>query len=178
MRQHLENVIAAAVRTRDNGLKLLEGISPERAALKPRFETAGGLVIIDTNHPSFICGHLGLYGARMFTFVGKDPGSVAAPAGWDALYKAGVQCEDDPKGTIYPAWDKVRAQLVSSLNATIEMFGTLDDSVLLRPMPDEKARSFFPTIGLALNFMTTTHVSIHMGQLSAWRRCFGMPAVT
>ncbi|MFA6044937.1 MAG: hypothetical protein WC718_08135, partial [Phycisphaerales bacterium] len=136
----------------------------------------GGLVIIDTNHPTFICGHLSLYAARIHSFVGKDPAPVAAPAGWDSLFKAGVNCEDDPKHSIYPAWDPVRTQLISSTDATIKMLGSLDDSVLLRPMTDEKAKAFFPTVGVAVSFMLTTHVAVHMGQLSAWRRCFGMPA--
>ncbi|MFA6045803.1 MAG: hypothetical protein WC718_12540, partial [Phycisphaerales bacterium] len=82
MTTHLENVITAASRTRDRAVVLFEGITPEKACLKPRFETVGGLVIIDTNHPTFICGHLSLYAARIHSFVGKDPAPVAAPAGW------------------------------------------------------------------------------------------------
>lgn len=178
MTTHLENLITAANRTRDMAVVLFGGITPEKACLKPRFETAGGLVIVDTNHPTFICGHLSLYAARLHMFVGKDSASVAAPNGWDAIFKAGVNCEDDPKHTIYPAWDVVRDKFVSSTAATIKMLATLDDSVLLRPMTDEKAKAFFPTVGVALSFMLTTHIAVHMGQLSAWRRCFGLPAAT
>lgn len=178
MRQHIENLVAAVSRTRDYSNRLLVGIPPEKAALKPRFESNAGVVIVDTNHANFVCGHLGLYAARIHTFLGKDPSGVAAPEGWDLLYKAGVPCEDDPKHTIYPAWDKVVDQFVRSTDATIQMLGTLHDDALTQPMTDEKARQFFPVVGMAVSFMLTSHICMHMGQLSAWRRCFGLPAAT
>ena len=34
----------------------------------------------------------------------------------------------------------------------------------------------FPTVGAAINFYLTGHVMMHAGQISAWRRCMGMPA--
>src|SRR4051812_16778783 len=102
MGQHLDLVLQGAKRSRAFADKLLAGIKPEQAASKPRFETKAGLTIVDTNHPVFVFGHLSLYPARIMKFGGLDGSAVAAPAGWEDLFKAGVLCHDDPEGKIYP----------------------------------------------------------------------------
>jgi hypothetical protein len=36
----------------------------------------------------------------------------------------------------------------------------------------------WPCIGAAFNFLLSGHVMVHMGQVSAWRRCMGLPAAS
>jgi hypothetical protein len=50
--------------------------------------------------------------------------------------------------------------------------------MLLAQHPDEKARVNWPCIGAAFNFLLSGHVMVHMGQVSAWRRCMGLPAAS
>jgi uncharacterized damage-inducible protein DinB len=48
--------------------------------------------------------------------------------------------------------------------------------VLAQPAP-EKIRARFPTVGVLLIGMMTSHEASHNGQLSAWRRAMGLPPV-
>jgi hypothetical protein len=155
---------------------LANGITPQIAARKPTFETATGLKVIDTNHATFIFGHLGLYPTRIFTLAGLDTAPVAAPAAWSDLFKAGVQCQDDPKGTIYPAWDQVLAHYKKSYETAIARIASMDESFFARENPDPKARERFPTIGKITNFLLNNHPMSHLGQVSTWRRCMGLPS--
>jgi hypothetical protein len=172
MGQFMELVLAPARRSRGYADRLLVGITPERAARKPR--TDGG--VIDTNHPAFVFGHLGLYPARMMRVIGLDPAPVTAPPEWEPLFKAGAPCQDDPACAIYPKFDMITRHFTSASDTTMNALASLDDSVLLRPTPDERLRVSFPTAGSALNFLLGAHVMMHLGQVSVWRRCFGLPA--
>ena len=47
---------------------------------------------------------------------------------------------------------------------------------LLPPNPTAgRARELFPTIGAVVAFYLAGHVLNHLGQLSTWRRCIGLP---
>src|SRR5262249_30647567 len=109
MGQYLSMMVGGARRARLYTEKLLAGIKPDQAARKPHFKTPTSPQVVDTNHPVFVFGHLGLYPARIAKFVGIDGSAWAAPAGWEDLFKAGVPCHDDPEGKIYPSLDAVMA---------------------------------------------------------------------
>jgi folate-binding protein YgfZ len=64
----------------------------------------------------------------------------------------------------------------SAQDAACAYVRTLDDAVFARENPNEKVRSRFPTVGTAIAFMLTSHVMMHFGQVSAWRRCYGLPS--
>lgn len=151
---------------------LLKGIDPKIAARKPRF----GATIVDTNHPIFVFGHLAIYPARVFAVTGADSKSVDVPTTWTDLFKAGVACQDDPEGTIYPSLEAVASQFMKGYKAVAEHLRSVPDSVLATPNPNEQQRGRFPTIGTILSFYTLGHVMMHLGQVSAWRRCYGLPS--
>jgi hypothetical protein len=152
------------------------GIKSDQAARKPHFEGGGAPQVVDTNHPTFCFGHLAIYPAKMLPLVGADPASVAVPAGWDDLFRAGVPCQDDPNGVIYPKFEVVTAAFLKNMDAVFSALATVDDKVLTTPTANERYREYFPTTGMALNFLLNNHVMVHLGQVSAWRRCFGLPS--
>lgn len=176
MGQILEQLVAAAKRGRGLSEKMLVGVTPQTFARKPRFETSAGTKVIDCNHPAFVYGHLSLYPARFFALTELDPSPVAPPTEFPDLFKAGVECKDDPEGRIYPAMDTITQAFFRSHDAAFERLAKLDDSVLQKTTPDERYRPSFPTVGIALTFMMTGHIMMHMGQVSTWRRCFGLPS--
>lgn len=176
MGQVFEQLIVAARRGRGLAEKMLVGVTPQTFARKPRFETTAGTKIIDCNHPAFVYGHLSLYPARLLTLAGLDPAPVAAPAEFTDLFKAGVECKDDPEGTIYPSMDTITRTFYRGHDEAFDRIAVLDDAVLQHPTPDERYRQHFPTVGVALTFMLTSHFMLHMGQVSTWRRCFGLPS--
>jgi hypothetical protein len=176
MGQYLNMMIDASKRGRGYAEKLMVGIKPEQAARKPHFETSGAPVVVDTNHPTFCFGHLATYPAKMLALVGADPALAPVPQGWDDLFRAGVPCQDDPSGTIYPKFDVVTAAFIKNMDAAWAALATVDDKVLTTPTPNERYREFFPLTGMAVNFLLNNHMMVHAGQVSAWRRCFGLPS--
>lgn len=155
---------------------LLAGIEPAMFARKPRFDGPGGPKVVDTNHPAFVYGHLSLYPARLCTLVGADPRPVEPPAEWTELFKAGAACRDDEAGTIYPPMGAITEQFLRSTEGASEVVRGLSDEVLAQDNPHVQFRDRFPTVGVLVSFYLSGHVMMHMGQVSAWRRCVGLPS--
>lgn len=149
---------------------LLKDVRPADFGRKPNF--AGK--VIDTNHPAFVWGHLGLYPTRVISLTGGDGKAIEALAGWNDLFKAGAECRDDAAGTIYPAMDALVAQFNRAHDAAVAHVRTVPDEVLAQPNPNEQSRDRFPTVGALCGFLLSGHVMVHAGQISAWRRCMGL----
>lgn len=153
---------------------LIKGIDQTMAARRP--QNAKG-ERYDTNHATFVFGHLGLYHVRIAEMLGFPViDGMRAPEGWDVLFKAGVACQDDPQGTIYPSWDLVREHYFRSAHLAIETIVLAHDAQLTAPCPNESWRDRFPYAGSALNFLLMGHPMMHLGQVSAWRRAMGLPS--
>lgn len=171
-----EILIVPATRTFAYGERLLAGITPEIAARKPQGFRDGKPSTIDTNHPLFVFGHLAIYPQRLWTLRGLDPGDLAPSAAWMDLFKAGAPCHDDPAGTIYPKWDEVVSRYRRGYQHVLETLPTIPDEVFLREHPDPAMRATFARMGQAWAFIFCSHPMMHFGQVSAWRRCFGLSA--
>ncbi|MBX3359063.1 MAG: DinB family protein [Phycisphaeraceae bacterium] len=154
--------------------KLLAGITPEMFARQP---SPGG-ALVTTNHPAFVYGHLSLYPARLMTMIGRDADRVPHPARFEELFKAGAECRDDPEGKIYPDMESITSHFMRGTRKAIEAIPSVDPALFAQPNPAEgRARELFPTIGAAANFVLGAHVMMHLGQVSAWRRCMGLAGV-
>ena len=164
--------IVAACMARQRGLaeKMLKDIRPEQFAI---LASPGG-VQVESNHPAFVYAHLGLYPARVLTFMGQDVSKLQAPAGLE-LCKAGEPCKHDPEGTIYPKMSVIVDHFFKSHDLVMNLLPGIDDSVFSQDMQDERARQYFPKVGMGVTFMMTSHIMNHLGQVSAWRRMMGLP---
>ncbi len=139
-----------------------------------QFPTFGGKVI-QTNHPAFVFGHLAMYPHRVLEMFGKPKGVTTPPEGWEAMFKAGVECKDDPTGTIYPPMEKIVSFHKAAYDAAIAAVAEASDEQLMKPNPAEgRMKEMFPTVGAVCNFILAAHPMSHYGQVSAWRRCFGL----
>ncbi len=153
--------------------RLLKDVRPNQFA---RFARPGG-VMIASNHPAFILGHLSLYPRRVLELLGQAAGAAVVPAEFDALFKAGVECRDDADGRLYPAMEKLTSLYFSAYRAANDAARGAGDEAYDRPNPAEgRMRELFPTLGPAINFYLVGHVQSHLGQFSAWRRMMGMGA--
>lgn len=170
----IDMLLPAAKRIRGYAEKLTQGIADPAARRKPMGANAQA---IDTNHPLFVYGHLGVYPSRVIELTGGDAAQVKASEAWVTLFKAGAPCVDDREGTIYPSWDDVRAHFFRATDAAIEHLARVDDALLFAHTPDPKTRESFPTVGALATFLLSAHPMVHLGQVSAWRRCMGMPGV-
>jgi hypothetical protein len=154
---------------------MLKDIKPAHFARKPSFDCTGGPKVIDTNHPAFVYGHLSIYPARLLQILGADSASLQNPPGYEDLFSAGKECRDDPDGTIYPSMESITGHFFTGHRAALAAIEGVGDDRFAAPNPREgRIREMFPTVGGMANFMLATHVMMHLGQISAWRRCMGL----
>ncbi|MBX3401835.1 MAG: DinB family protein [Phycisphaeraceae bacterium] len=150
---------------------LLKDIRPADFA---RFPAPGGKPV-HTNHPAFVYGHLAMYPQRVLEMLGQPKGLTATPADWDGLFKAGVECKDDPNGTSYPTMEKLVSFHRAAYEAALAAVSSASDAQLSAPNPGEgRMKEMFPTVGAVCNFIVAAHPMSHYGQVSAWRRCMGL----
>lgn len=151
--------------------RLLAGIPENRFA---RLSAFGG-TSIQSNHPAFIVGHLGLYPVKVLELLGSDGASAKPPAGFSELFSDKATCVDDPDSTIYPSADALVPFFEDSHAQAIEALRNATDEQLSADNPvDTPMRTVCPKLGSLLAFYMTGHVMIHLGQLSAWRRMEGL----
>jgi hypothetical protein len=151
--------------------RLLKGIPAERFA---RLATVGD-EIVQSNHPAFIFGHLGLYPCRIVAELGHDAATIVPTEAYLKLFDHNAKCVDDSEGTIYPAMEEIVERFFTAHRMALDVLLTADDSLFKRVNPNEAMRGKFATIGSMHGFYVGGHIMIHMGQLSAWRRMIGLP---
>jgi len=150
---------------------LLKDVTPATFA---RFASPGGKVV-QSNHPAFVYGHLAMYPHRVMDMLGLPKGATAVPEGWEGLFKAGVECRDDPSGTIYPKMETIVAFYTAAYAAAMKAIAEASDEQLTAPNPAEgRMKEMFPTVGAVCNFIVASHQMSHFGQVSAWRRFMGL----
>jgi len=150
--------------------KLLTGIHADQFG---RLAAPGGMVI-QSNHPAWVYGHLAIYPTRVLTLLGGAADAAAAPASFTDLFKDGTKCLDDVSSTIYPRMNEITAAFFKGHEILAKHVAELPDDALLLVHPDEARRVNFPTLGAHVNFMLNDHIALHLGQVSAWRRMMGL----
>ncbi len=169
-------ILTMSERTAGLAAGLAEGIDPKQAALMPTIDGK----VIHCNHPTFIFGHLSIYPQMILGALGLETGDAKTPDSYRELFQKGVECQNDPDNTLYPAFDEVFGRFQKAHNAVREKLARLDDEAIARPISGdgyEKAAEFFGTSDAMALFMLHDHYMFHLGQLSTWRRCFGLGSV-
>jgi hypothetical protein len=78
----------------------------------------------------------------------------------------------------YPAKGALLDALTDAVNRVSARLTALGTEGLAAPLPDERYRALFPTVGHAVIHILLAHTAVHVGQVSAWRRAAGYPALT
>ncbi len=140
---------------------LLEGIDDQKRAYQPK----PGM-----NHPAWIVGHL----VSTMDFAAKMAGTeYKVPGGWDKLFGMNSTPVDD--AAKYPDLAVLLAELDKAVEVLAPALDRIGADTLAAEMPDEGFRKLMPTVGDGLTFILNGHITMHLGQLSAWRRACGMP---
>ncbi len=151
--------------------RLLKDVPVERFS---RFAAPGG-VVVTSNHPAFIYGHLSLYAPKILIQIGNP--APAFPEGFELAFSKDAVCRDDPDGDLYPAMDDVIAFFQEGYRMVTGALRSAPNDVFERFNPAEgRMRELFPTIGSVQVFYCGGHMMMHLGQMSAWRRMEGLPA--
>jgi hypothetical protein len=159
-----EMVIAVYTLGLNYAQKLVADIADEQMCAQP----VPGQVL---NHAVFLLGHLIWAEDSALGLLGQKP--VLGPE-WRDMFSMGKTPGADrsqypAKETLVKTLEEVHHRLVAAyLEATAE--------TLAQAAP-ERMRARFDTIGTAALGLMTSHRSLHLGQLSAWRRAMGLPGV-
>lgn len=143
-------------------LRLIGDLTSEQMTRQP-----GG----QANHPAWLLSHLVAYHTPILDMLeGKD-------AVYPGDHKFGKKSKpvDDP--SVYPDKTQLTAEFRDGHARIEQALQNVDDTTLQRAMPMEGLKDRFPTVGSSLGYLMLYHESMHLGQLSAWRRVQGLPAV-
>lgn len=122
------------------------------------------------NHPAWILGHL-IYSAD--SAIGAAGGDKTLSDEFIKKYAGGSKLTN-----IRADYPSTKEELLNDLDArfakAIELAANASEEVLARPTPSPRLRPTLPTMRDLLPFLFTVHFSLHLGQLSAWRRTMGL----
>jgi hypothetical protein len=161
------------------GLRLADALFRDvDASLFARLPHGENGAPVPCNHPAFVFGHLSLYPTYMLQKLDIPLESAGIPEGFDALFAAGADCRDDPEGTIYPPKERVQGHFQQAHETLLQALPELDDEALDAPNPNQdlRERLGLQTVGELVHFQLAGHMMFHLGQVSTWRRCMGLPS--
>ncbi|MEZ6059450.1 MAG: DinB family protein [Planctomycetaceae bacterium] len=125
------------------------------------------------NHPAWIVGHVALAADLGAQLLGED---MATDEAWMAMFGPGSTPVDDRSK--YPSKADLLAMVTRTYDRLLDLLEAADpETTLLQPNQTPFFPDQFPTTGDLLTHLMTTHAMLHLGQLSAWRRCAGLNSV-
>jgi uncharacterized damage-inducible protein DinB len=160
----LEAFIATITHTRNATLKLVADLTDDQMTLQPAPKT---------NHPAWVLGHLLMVEGNFLALLGGT--APALDANWKDIYGGGSTPSADK--SLYKPKQFYLDHLAAIRTQIIERLKNVKPEQLAQQHPDPTRRERFPTIGHTVFMYGTWHEGYHAGQLSAWRRVQGLPAV-
>ena len=125
------------------------------------------------NHPAWVIGHL-TYSCQV---LGGMLGLTAwLPAGWEGRFGTGSVPTPDPSAR--PPKAELLAALADGRARVSDRLAGLGDAGMGAPLPDERYRAVFPTVGHVVVHILAGHTAVHVGQVSVWRRAAGYPPLS
>lgn len=168
MSRSLGNIIADSLQlSMGYAERLLRDVPPDRCS---RFARVGG-VVVESNHPAFIYGHLSLYAPKVLWQLSSPAPPV--PEYFETLFSKDATCKDDPD--LYPPMDEITAFFFEGHRMLSGALRSTPDETFAKPNPaGGKMAERFPTLGSVQAFYCGGHIMMHLGQMSAWRRMMGL----
>ncbi|MCC7146159.1 MAG: DinB family protein [Phycisphaeraceae bacterium] len=161
----IEALLTISERNLDYARKLLADLPEEKMTAVP----AGTEKM---NHAAWILGHL----AFVADFYGSQLGLPAkAPKEWQDMFS--MTSKPEYRQGLYPA-KAVMLKVLEDSHARIAGFARQQSAEFwTKPPTLERWKARFPTMAHVAVHIMVNHEAIHLGQLSAWRRAMGLPAV-
>jgi hypothetical protein len=120
------------------------------------------------NHAAWTLGHVVSSCQAIAAEFGVGPW---LPSDWESHFGSG----SSPVGAVSELSSKptMLAALADASDRLRTALMAIDESVLTKPLPDERVRKILPTLGRALVQVLAAHTAFHARQLAAWRRAIG-----
>lgn len=123
------------------------------------------------NHAAWVLSHLAVYRPIIAAMIRGD----SFPDPLDHPY--GMKSSPLPDRTAYDSLDAILGRLEAGRAAVEAALRSAADSAWTAPAPLARWQSRWSSVGMAVPFLLLCHENMHLGQLSAWRRALGLPAV-
>jgi hypothetical protein len=127
------------------------------------------------NHAAWIIGHV----ASVSAIVAPEfvLGLERTPFPAELVDRVSHSSSPQQDRSLYPSKAALMQLLTDSHARMAEVLPTISEAQLAGLPKIERFHKRFPTVGMALTHMLISHEEMHLGQLSAWRRAQGLPAV-
>lgn len=149
---------------RDYAVKLVADLSEADMVSQP----VPGVVM---NHPAWVYGHCGIYPPVLAAMLEGEPFEDPIK------HRYGRDSKPSPNRADYPSKNVIVAEFLNGHDRLAAVLERVDPTVVARPIPLERWKQRFPTIADAVAHLMLEHEAGHLGQVSAWRRAGGRPAV-
>lgn len=161
----IEGLIYGFKKNMDYAAKLVADLSEEQMIWQP----AGSAAV--ANHPAWVLSHLNVYLPIMTALIeGRqfpDP----------KTHRFGMQSKPELDRQCYAAKPKLVDEFLAGHEQVIQTLRREGESALERETSLERWKPIMPQVGIVLPYLMLVHENTHLGQLSAWRRIIGLPAV-
>ncbi len=142
----------------------VEQVADDQMCVQP-----SGLV----NHAAWNLGHLAVTADVLGRTLGI--GEPVCPASWPKKFGIGSMPTDD--ASVYPNKATLLTTLEKAFLNAIEIYENTDASILDALSSVERLRDRFGTNGNFAMMLLTSHMGMHIGQISAWRRAMGFASM-
>lgn len=159
----IECLLFAWNQNADYGRDLIADLSDEQMIGQPS--------PVAMNHPAWVISHLNAYLPIIQAVAEEQPFEDPQH------HPFGMHSKPEMDASVYATREKLMNEFVDGHRAVTERLQGKDDAFLAHPVPLERWVSRMPTVGLLLTHLMVRHESVHLGQVSAWRRASGYPAV-
>ena len=123
------------------------------------------------NHPAWVLCHLNLYHPVIVSLIKNEP--FDDPKG----HKYGMTSKPVRDPAAYPAKGDLVETFIQGHADVTHALRSADPTALQAPVTLERWKDAMSTVNLALGYLMVLHESVHLGQLSAWRRVQGLKSV-
>lgn len=146
----------------DTFAKLVSDVADEDMARQP---------VEGINHPAWLLGHVGTYHEVIALLLLSE--SFDNP--WDS--PCGKNSTPSADRSLYPSKEELLKHHEAAAALASKTIAEAKPEAWTRPMDHPTWGKQFATVAPAVVFLATTHQSLHLGQLSGWRRAMGLPRI-
>ncbi len=161
----IEGLIYGFRKNMDYAAKLIADLSEDQMIAQP----SGSAAV--ANHPAWVLSHLNVYLPIMEALIEgrafEDP----------KTHEFGMQSKPELDRSRYAAKDRLITEYLSGHERVIDKLRAGGPAALELPTSLERWQPLMPQVGIVLPYLMLVHENTHLGQLSAWRRILGLPAV-
>ncbi|MEM1353614.1 MAG: DinB family protein [Planctomycetota bacterium] len=159
----IDTILIFWERNGEYGLKLTDGLTPPQFVEQPAGEM---------NHPAWVLSHLTTYHRVIDVIIQGLP--LQDPA--DEEF--GMKSKPEPDPDRYAKPGELRELFEAGHRQIADRIREQGPAVFNQPLPLERWRTWLPTTSAVIANLMVWHETLHLGQLSSWRRAMGLEPVS